>query len=136
VAAILPDRRLPLFVFKVERGYLFAKPEDIAWIEAQDDSIKLCLGDNTHRVLESLKKIEQRLDSGQFLRVHRSFFVNLARIRTMRSATYGDWSLQMDDGTRIPVGRSYRSALRAFLPRRPESPSARKRSPVLSSPRS
>jgi two-component system LytT family response regulator len=58
-------------------------------------------------VLERLKNLEEMLPAGQFLRVHRSYIVNLARIR---ATTAGQ--ITLDDGTQIPIGDSYRDKFR------------------------
>lgn len=58
-------------------------------------------------VLERLKNLEEKLPAGQFLRVHRSYIVNLARIR---ATTAGQ--ITLDDGTQIPIGDSYRDKFR------------------------
>ena len=58
-------------------------------------------------VLERLKNLEEMLPAGQFLRVHRSYIVNLARIRATAAG-----EITLDDGTHIPVGDSYRDKFR------------------------
>jgi DNA-binding LytR/AlgR family response regulator len=47
------------------------------------------------------------LPTGQFLRVHRSYIVNLSRIREA-----GRDGVTLDDGTTIPIGDSYRDIFR------------------------
>lgn len=63
-------------------------------------------------ILERLKNLEEMLPTGQFLRVHRSYIVNLSRIRAA-----GADGITLDDGTHIPIGDSYRDNFRkAFSP--------------------
>lgn len=50
-----------------------------------------------------------------FLRVHRSFLVDLGRVAELRIQGGGRYSLRLDDGTEIPVGRSRYGELRGRL---------------------
>jgi two-component system LytT family response regulator len=109
-----PDRSGRLS-FRIGGGVLFLAPESIAWIEAQGDAIKVCADGQAHAVRESLNGVEERLEGGTFLRVHRSFLVNTDRIMKVTSALYGDYVLQMDDGAKIPLSRSYRDRFKAVV---------------------
>lgn len=59
----------------------------------------------------------QRLPENAFLRVHRSVVINLDRIRETRSITGSTLVVTLADGTRITVGRGYRSAVEEYLSR-------------------
>lgn len=106
------DRRL---VFRIGASQLFVNPGEIVWIEAQGDRVRLCESGQVHLVHESLHSVETRLDPRRFARVHRSFIVNLARVRKATPLLYGDCELTMGDGTSIPVGRACRAGLRNLL---------------------
>lgn len=106
--------------FKVGDGYLFFDTAEIVWIEAQGDRVRLAAGGHTHLARESLQSVERRLDPQRFLRVHRSFLVNAARIKRIVPAFYGDYDLIMSDGAKIRIGRGSREALKALLPPRSE----------------
>ncbi|MEZ0450781.1 LytTR family DNA-binding domain-containing protein [Sphingobacterium thalpophilum] len=59
-------------------------------------------------------KIVQKLDPSLFIRVHRSFIVNLSKIeRIVRTGSCT--SLFMDDGHEIIVGKSYLAKIKPFL---------------------
>ena len=61
-------------------------------------------------ILERLKNLQEMLPPARFMRVHRSYIINLARIREA-----GRDGVTLDDGTTIPVGDSYRQAFREYL---------------------
>lgn len=54
--------------------------EDIQFIEAKGDYVQIKTGDKKHTVHITLKKIEEKMPSSNFMKVHRSFVVNLDKI--------------------------------------------------------
>jgi len=55
--------------------------------------------------------LEERLDPRGFLRVHRSFIVNLKYVKEVRREANGDSVVLLDNGQKVAMGRSYRSVL-------------------------
>ncbi len=104
--------------FKVGGEYVLLHSDDIAWVEAKGDFVKLCGGGEVRQVRETLQSVEQRLDPRRFARVHRSFLVNVGCVRRIAPTVYGDHDLVMSDGVKIRLGRNYRSMLGALLPAR------------------
>ncbi len=102
--------------FKVGGDYVLAGADEIVWIEAQREHVQVCIGTQIHRVRESLQSVEERLDPAQFVRIHRSFIVNLARIKRVAPADSGDYTVLMSDGTKLRLSRSYRHQLQTLLP--------------------
>lgn len=120
VAALL-DRMQPARIsFKVGRTRLLLSPADIVWIEASGDGVKVCEGGQVHLVRETLSDVERRLDGARFQRVHRSYLVNLERIRKISALTYGEHELVMSDGVRIRLGRAFREKLSGLMPSEPK----------------
>jgi two-component system LytT family response regulator len=65
-------------------------------------------------VRETLQSMEQKLDGGRFVRIHRSFLVNVEHIRRVAPALYGDHTVFMSDGSKLRLSRSYRGQLKAL----------------------
>jgi DNA-binding LytR/AlgR family response regulator len=65
---------------KVDSLLLKVNTDDIFWIEASGDYIKIQTTDKVHTIYSTLKKIGSRLPDHKFVRVHRSFIVNLSKI--------------------------------------------------------
>jgi DNA-binding LytR/AlgR family response regulator len=59
--------------------------------------------------------IQDRLDPERFVRVHRSYIVNIEFLTQIEPLESGDARLLLKDGTRIPCSRRYRNALRGEL---------------------
>lgn len=82
--------------------------EEIDWIEAAGDELRVHAGDEVYRLRERLKAMEERLDPGRFARIHRSTIVNLDRIDELHHFSHGDYDVLLEDGTRLRMSRSYR----------------------------
>jgi DNA-binding LytR/AlgR family response regulator len=83
---------------------------DIVWVQAADDYAELHLaGGATHLHEKTLAAMEALLPA-TFLRIHRSFLVNLRSVRGLRAS-----AVVLLDGTVLPLGRVYRDAVRARL---------------------
>ena len=78
----------------------------IDWIEAQDDYVQISAGGRTHLKNGRMAELEQGLDPSLFLRVHRSYIVNVGAIERIEAATRDSWSAVLKDGKRVPVSRS------------------------------
>jgi two-component system, LytTR family, response regulator len=103
-------------------GVVFFQPVDeIDWIEAADYFVKLHAGGKIHLVSETLGNLEQRLDPGMFMRVHRSAIVNLMRVRELRLDYQNRHVIVLANGERVPLSRSRREALEAALAGTPGS---------------
>lgn len=98
---------------KTNGGVSFLKVEDLSWIDAAGNYVRL----NTrrgarHRLRETISALEKRLDPKRFVRIHRSTIVNVERIQEIRSQRHGEQLVVMDEGQRLTLSRSYRDRLR------------------------
>ena len=96
----------------------FVDVATIDWLEAADNYVCLHVGSQRHHVRSTLSELDERLDPGQFLRIHRSRIVNIDRIREVRPRGSGDSLIVLDDGTELLASRTYgdrrRDVLRPF----------------------
>lgn len=85
------------------------------YAEAQDDYVALAAEGKKHLKQQTISSLETSLDPARFLRIHRSYIVNLERVTKIEP--YGkDTHLSiLSDGTRLPVSRSGYGRLRAVL---------------------
>jgi len=93
----------------------FVRVEEIDWIEAAGNYVKLHAGKDEHLLRESMSGLEARLDPKRFLRIHRSTIVNAERIRELQPAFHGDYAVILRDGTELTLSRGYRDKLTGFL---------------------
>ena len=87
----------------------------IDWIEAQDDYVQISAGGRTHLKNGRMAELEQGLDPSLFLRVHRSYIVNVGAIERIEAATRDSWCAVLKDGKRVPVSRSGYQKVRELL---------------------
>jgi len=99
---------------RVDGKHLFLAPSSIDWVEAVDDYVRIHIARTSHLVRGTLQSFVTQLPS-QFLRIHRSVIVNTERVREVSSTQQGDYRLTLQDGTKLPSGRSYRAAVGEFL---------------------
>ncbi|HVU23966.1 MAG TPA: LytTR family DNA-binding domain-containing protein [Opitutus sp.] len=118
LAAVAPEYS-DRIVLKADGALHFIKTRDVIWIEAQGDFVKVQTAGKTQLVRETLQSMERKLDAAKFLRIHRSFLVNLEHVRRVETALYGDYSVFMSDGTKLRLSRNYRAKLKAVMKRRP-----------------
>lgn len=102
-------------VVKADGALHFIKMQDVVWIEAQGDFVKVQTATKTQLVRETLQSFERKLDPAKFLRIHRSYVVNLDHVRRVETALYGDYSVFMADGTKLRLSRNYRAKLKTLL---------------------
>jgi two-component system LytT family response regulator len=92
----------------------FLKPEEIDWIEAEGNYVRIHAARESPLVRETMAEIESRLDPSRFVRIHKSTIVNTDRIREIQALFNGTHSVLLRDGTRLTWSRGYREQLRAL----------------------
>lgn len=80
--------------------------DEIDWVEADGDLLRLHVGDAVHLLRSSLRELTARLDSADFARVHRSVLVNISRIRTLQREPDGSGAVTLDTGVSLRVARA------------------------------
>ena len=101
-----------------DEDYIFVKSNlkkrkvyvnDIKWVEALGDYVKVVTKDQSHVVLSTMKAFEKELPEGRFLRIHKSYIVSLEKIDRFNSKN-------VEVGTvKIPLSRNKKSTLMEAL---------------------
>ena len=89
----------------------FVRADEIDWIEAAGNYVKLHVGNDTHLFRETMNAVEARLDADLFFRIHRSHIVNMERIRELQPWFNGEYVVFLKNGTRLTLSRGYREKL-------------------------
>lgn len=98
-------------VVKSDGQLHFLNQTDIRWVEGQGDFVKIHHKDRRLLVRMTLTKIEEMLDPEIFIRIHKSTIVNLHRVRRVMPMLARSHGMELEDGTALPIGPSYRSVL-------------------------
>ncbi|MCB9232210.1 MAG: response regulator transcription factor [Bacteroidia bacterium] len=103
MAGPVPNEKEILYI-KAEHKVFKVALKEIYHIEGQQEYVKYHTQNGRIMVLDSLKRLEETLPSN-FMRVHRSFIVNLDFATTLSKDSL------MVNGEEIPVGKSFKAAL-------------------------
>jgi len=93
----------------------FLPVEEIDWIEAADNYVRIHAGGKVHILRQTLQKMEDSLPPNHFIRIHRSTIVNVTRISEIESWFSGEYMVKLEDGTKVYSSRQYRERLRALM---------------------
>jgi two-component system LytT family response regulator len=85
------------------------------YAEAQDDYVALCTEGKKHLKQQTISSLETALDPQRFLRIHRSYIVNLERVTKIEPYSKDNHVVVLAGGGQLPVSRSGYARLRAFL---------------------
>lgn len=89
--------------------------DEVETIEAEGEYVRLHAGDTSYLNRGPLSAFAERLGSDAFVRVHRSAIANGRHIEGVSRSSWGGLVLRMRSGRLLPVGRSYRDAVRAAI---------------------
>lgn len=108
VSAVTDD---DVLFFKTDYKVVRIRVSDICYVEGMSEYLKIHLeGQKPIVVLLSMKKLEERLPASRFMRIHRSYIINLNRIREVNKNR-----VIMDADTYLPIGDNYREAFNRYL---------------------
>ena len=93
----------------------FVRTEEIDWVEASGNYVKIHTKNDAHLLRESMKNMEARLDPKTFVRIHRSAIVNIDRIKELEPWFHGEYIVIMRDGTRLTASRVFSDRLSAAI---------------------
>ncbi len=97
---------------KTEYKIVRIKISDIRYVEAMSEYLRIHLVDYQRPiiVLLSMKKMEERLPSRSFMRVHRSYIINLKMIQEISKNR-----IMLGENVEVPIGDSYRDTFNAYI---------------------
>ena len=87
----------------------------IDYVEAQDDYVSVKTRERAYLKQETMNEIEAALDSGRFVRIHRSYILNLDRLTRIELVAKDNRVAILEDGTQLPISRSGYSRLKPLL---------------------
>jgi two-component system, LytTR family, response regulator len=110
--SIQPRPHAERFLVRGPSHLYFVRANDVEWIDAASNYVRLHAGGRVHFVRGTVKGIEDRLPRGQFVRVHRSLIVNLDFVKRLEPSEHGEYLITMQDGARLRSSRTYNEQLR------------------------
>ncbi len=107
-----PSERL---VIKSRGRFVLLRSEEIDWIEAQGNYVRVHAGPLTFTERKTLIFLEAQLNPANFVRIHKSTIVNLDKIRELRVWSTGEYVVLMRNGKELTLTRHYRERLAGIL---------------------
>ena len=91
-------------------------------IDAERDYVRLHVrpsdgGGRSYLLLQTIAGLERRLDPSRFIRIHRSTILRRDRIRGLGHEGLGVWSVELDNGEALRIGRTYLRKVKAMAGR-------------------
>jgi two-component system LytT family response regulator len=93
----------------------FLRIDEIDWIEAEGNYVRLHAGAASYLLRETMKGIEAKLDPDRFIRIHRSTIVNSDRIKELQPLFHGEYAVMLRDGTRLTASRGPENKIRRLI---------------------
>jgi two-component system LytT family response regulator len=117
VEALVARRGAPLERILIrDRDQVHVIPvEQVECIEAQGDYLAIEVDGKCHLKPQRISEIEEQLDPTRFLRVHRSFIINLAHLQAIERPGPDRHAARLRSGKRVPISRSGYEKLRELV---------------------
>jgi len=120
VLAVLNEIRnkpeyLERLVIRTNGHIFFIKTEEIDWLEAEGNYVRLHSGKESYLLRDAISSLENQLDPKKFLRIHRSAIVNINRIQELQPWFHGEYRVILQDGVQLTLSRSYRDKLNELV---------------------
>lgn len=115
VAAKPQDQLLERVLIKEGSKVLVIPVEKIDYIEAQDDYVSFRVEGKSHLKMQRLAELEASLDNRRFVRIHRSFILNIERLAKIELYAKDSRTAILKDGTQLPVSRTGYDKLKELL---------------------
>jgi len=110
-----PRRYLSRLAIRSGERTIFLTMDAVEWIEAAQNYVSLHAGPATHLLHVPMNSIEASLDPERFLRIHRSYIINLQYIRQLWTVAHGQYVLELASGARLQSGRTYGEKIRRMM---------------------
>jgi two-component system LytT family response regulator len=89
--------------------------EEVFYIEAYDDYVKIFLKDSYYLKKKTMNYYEQVLDETSFFRVHRSFIINLNQLTKIEALEKNNYVAILRNDKRVPISRNSYTRLKGIL---------------------
>jgi two-component system LytT family response regulator len=109
------SKELRRLVIRTAGRVVFLELDEVDWIEAAANYVKLHVGKESFLLREGISHISAKLDPECFVRIHRSFIVNIKRIRELRPCDSGEHIAVLRDGKELSCSRGCRPQLMKLI---------------------
>jgi len=102
-------------VVKSDGKIRFQPVAEIVWAESEGNYLTLHTNSESSVIRDTMANFSVKLDPTKFLRIHRSFLVNVEYIKELKPWFNDEYVIILKDRTQLPVGRTYRKSIHSFF---------------------
>jgi two-component system, LytTR family, response regulator len=110
-----PRRYLSRLAIRSGDRTVFLTIDEVEWVEAAQNYVCVHAGQTKHLLHVAMNTIENSLDPKRFVRIHRSYIVNLQHVKRLWALPHGQYILELASGERLPSGRTYGEKIRTLF---------------------
>jgi two-component system LytT family response regulator len=114
-AARPPGVRLDRVLIREESKVLVLPVDRLDYIEAQDDYLWFNADGKRHRKQQTMSDLESQLDPARFVRIHRSYLLNIDRLSRLELYSKDSWLAILTSGAHLPVSRAGHARLKELI---------------------
>lgn len=97
------ENNTEFILLKVDKKLVRTKVEDILYVQSDWNYVHVCTSEKKHMILSTMKGIESELASYNFIRIHKSYLINLDHFKSIEGNL-----IELSDGTKLHVSRNYK----------------------------
>ncbi len=109
------NKKNEFVIIKSMGRYLFLNPQQISWVVAEGNYVRVYCQDKNHLVRETLKEISQRLDPTLFVRINRSVILNIRLIQEIKQKRNASFEVKVSGNKVWKWSEGYRDNLNLLL---------------------
>jgi two-component system LytT family response regulator len=110
-----PGKTLERVLIRHEGRVHVLPVERVDFVEAQDDYLEFSSGGKRLRKQQTMADLESQLDAERFVRIHRSFILNIERLARIDLYGKDSWLAILSDGTKLPMSRTGHAKLKDLI---------------------
>jgi two-component system LytT family response regulator len=104
-------------VIKTKGRIVFLNLEEIDWVEAAANYVRLNSGKESYLFRETISRTSERLNPNHFIRIHRSVIVNVRKIKELIPVNSGEYIVVLKSGKELSCSRGYRANVEYLIER-------------------
>jgi two-component system LytT family response regulator len=102
-------------VIKTRGRIVFLNLDEIDWVEASANYVRLNVGKESYLFRETISRISARLNPNRFIRIHRSVIVNAGKIKELIPVNSGEYIVILKSGKELSCSRGYRANVQHMI---------------------
>ena len=109
------EKELDKIVVKSNNNIHVIPLTEVNYIESEDDYVMIHTSKGKHLKHQTMKYYEEHLDDSKFIRIHRSYIVNISQINKIEKFGKDTYQVALKDGNQLKVSRSRYQELKTTL---------------------